>query len=114
MTAAVEVGKVRLAGCSNFDLEQLRSSHRIAEERKLARIEAIQPVYNLVRREIEAGILPFCRANVISAATYSPLAAGFLAGRYERDVNLPKQTRIDIAPRHAEEYCSERDFTVVE
>ena len=114
MTGAVEAGKVRMAGCSNFNLDQLRHARRIAEERRLAQLEAIQPVYNLVRREIEAGILPFCHAHGISAVTYSPLGAGFLAGKYGPGADLPKGTRFDIAPGHAEEYFSERNFSVVD
>jgi aryl-alcohol dehydrogenase-like predicted oxidoreductase len=114
MTAAVEAGKVRMAGCSNFNLEQLRNSRRITEERKLARLEAIQPVYNLVRREIEAGILPFCHAKGISAVTYSPLGAGFLAGKYAPGADFPKGTRFDIVPGHADEYFSERNFAIVD
>ena len=71
-------------------------------------------MYNLVRREIEAGILPFCQANGISAVTYSPLGAGFLAGKYAPGAGFPKGTRFDIVPGHADEYFSERNFAIVD
>jgi aryl-alcohol dehydrogenase-like predicted oxidoreductase len=114
MTAAVRSGRVLVAGCSNFSLEQLRDSVRLAKTFGLAPLEVAQPPYSLVRREIEPAILPFCGRNGIAPIVYSPLGAGFLTGKYKPGKAFPKGTRFDIVPGHADEYFSERNFQVVE
>lgn len=114
MAAAVESGKVHAAGCSNFSIDQLRHAQQIAEERRLPHLETIQPVYNLVRREIEKEVLPFCAAHGIAPVTYSPLRAGFLAGKYSPGGTFPKGSSFDIIPDHANEYFSHQSFRTVE
>jgi aryl-alcohol dehydrogenase-like predicted oxidoreductase len=115
MDFVVKAGKVRVAGCSNFSLAQLREALEISQNRGLARLEVIQPIYNLAYPEIENDLLPFCRKEQIAAVTYSPLGAGFLSGKYSPDRNLfPKGTRFDVMPDHADEYFSETNFELVE
>lgn len=114
MAGVVQSGKVRVGGCSNFNAAQLREAERIARERKLPRLETIQPVYNLVRREIEDELLPFCSTHGIAPVIYSPLGAGFLAGKYEPGATFPAGSRFDIIPDHANEYFSEKNFRTVE
>jgi 1-deoxyxylulose-5-phosphate synthase len=114
MAEVVQSGKVCVGGCSNFNAEQLREAERIARERRLPRLETIQPVYNLVRREIEDDLVPFCSAHNIAPVIYSPLGAGFLAGKYAPGGAFPGGSRFDIIPDHADEYFSERNFQTVE
>jgi aryl-alcohol dehydrogenase-like predicted oxidoreductase len=80
----------------------------------MAPVETIQPVYNLVRREIESDILPLCAARGIAPVIYSPLGAGFLAGKYRPDAAVPEGTRFQVIPGHADEYFSRRNFRIVE
>jgi aryl-alcohol dehydrogenase-like predicted oxidoreductase len=78
-------GKIRYIGVSNFSVEQM---HRI---QKIAPITSLQPPYSLVRRDIEAEILPFCQKNNIGVIVYSPMQSGLLAGSMtaERIAQMP-------------------------
>lgn len=74
-----EEGKIRWAGVSNFSAEQMA---RIA---KFGPITSLQPPYSLIRRDVEAAILPHCQANNIGAIVYSPMASGLLTGKMTRE-----------------------------
>lgn len=78
-------GKVRWIGVSNFNVEQMRRAQTIAP------ITSLQPPYSLIRREIEAEILPFCVQEGIGVIVYSPMYSGLLSGAMtcERAKNLP-------------------------
>lgn len=72
-------GKILEIGVSNYTLDMLK------EARAIAPIASIQPRYNLLEREIEQDILPYCAENGIAVLAYSPLASGVLSGKYSRD-----------------------------
>jgi aryl-alcohol dehydrogenase-like predicted oxidoreductase len=74
-----EEGKVRWIGVSNFSVDQLR---RIAP---MGHITSLQPPYNLLARDIEAEILPYCAANNIGILAYSPMHSGLLTGKMTRE-----------------------------
>ena len=78
-------GKVRWIGVSNFSAEELAVAHAIAP------ITSVQPPYSLIRRDIEAGLLPWCQAHGVGAIVYSPMQSGLLSGRMtrERVASLP-------------------------
>jgi len=80
-----DAGLVRHIGVSNFDVEQLR---RIQE---IAPVEALQPQYSLIEREIERAILPYARERGIGVIAYSPMGSGMLTGAMtrERAASLP-------------------------
>ena len=83
-------GKVRYIGVSNFSVAQMKRAQAIAP------ITSLQPPYAVVRREIEAEILPFCAAENIGVIVYSPMYAGLLTGSMtkERVANfLPEDWR---------------------
>ena len=68
-------------------------------------------------RSAEPELLPLCRREEIGTLSYSPLAAGFLSGKYERTEerhSFPKRTRFDISPGHADVYFNDRNFRVLE
>jgi aryl-alcohol dehydrogenase-like predicted oxidoreductase len=71
-------GKVRWIGVSNFDVPQMRRAQAIAP------ITSLQPPYSLIRREIEAEILPYCRREGLGVIVYSPMASGLLSGAMTR------------------------------
>lgn len=114
MAAAVDSGRVRIAGCSNFSAAQLAQAQAFAEAGGMPRLEVIQPPYNLVRREIEQDTLPWCHRNGVAAITYSPLGAGFLSGKYDPAVSLPAGSRFDVITGHTGEYFSDRNFRTLE
>jgi aryl-alcohol dehydrogenase-like predicted oxidoreductase len=73
----VTSGKVRYVGVSNFDVSQMEDAWRAAP------FLTLQPRYNLLDREIEPGILPYCQRRGIGVLAHSPLAKGLLTGRYQ-------------------------------
>jgi len=79
-------GKIRWIGVSNFNVEQMQRAQAIAP------ITSLQPPYSLIRREIEAEILPFCIREGIGVIVYSPMVSGLLTGvmTRERAANLPE------------------------
>jgi 1-deoxyxylulose-5-phosphate synthase len=112
---ALRAGKIRAAGCCNFSPDQMCSCLTISETRRLTRFEVIQSAYNLVLRGIEHDVIPFCRERDISIITYSPLGAGFLTGKYQANHQaIPKGSRFDIKPGHADIYFEEEHFRLVE
>ncbi len=78
----VREGKVRYAGASNFDALQ------IAEFAMTRRLDALQPPYHMLRREIEDAVLPYCREHDIGVLAYGPLAHGLLSGNFTRDSRI--------------------------
>ncbi len=82
----IKAGKVRAIGCSNYSALQLTEALDVSEKFGLARYETLQPHYNLVHRgEYEHELAEICREKKIGVIPYSPLAAGFLTGKYSRD-----------------------------
>ena len=74
-----EQGKVRYIGVSNFNVDQMKRAMKIAP------ISSLQPPYSLLRRDIEAEILPFCREHNIGVINYSPMVSGLLTGKMTRE-----------------------------
>lgn len=82
----VQAGKVRAIGCSNHSGAQLLKALETSEKFDLACFETLQPHYNLVHREeFESELAAICRDKNIGVIPYSPLAAGFLTGKYRED-----------------------------
>src|SRR5205823_9587941 len=71
-------GKVRWIGVSNFTVEHLERAAKIAP------VTSLQPPYSMVRREIEAAVLPYCVQHTIGVLAYSPMASGLLTGAMTR------------------------------
>ncbi|GAA4602470.1 aldo/keto reductase [Actinoallomurus liliacearum] len=85
LTDLVRQGKIRAFGCSTFPAEEIVEAHHVAERRGLGRFRSEQPPYSLLARGIEASVLPTCRRLGMGVLTWSPLASGFLTGRYRND-----------------------------
>ena len=81
----VQQGKVRYIGCSNYSVWRLMQALWTSDKHGLARYSSIQPHYNLVHRaEFELELAEVCQAYGIGIIPYSPLAGGFLTGKYSR------------------------------
>ena len=74
-----EQGKVRYVGVSNFNVEQMKRAQKIAP------ITSLQPPYSMLRRAIEAEILPFAQEHNIGVINYSPMVSGLLTGKMTRE-----------------------------
>ena len=111
----VEAGRVRAIGCSNYNASQLREALDASTFGGYRRFEVVQPPYSLVSRYIEETILPLCREEEISVATYSPLGAGLLAGTASPDRSrAPRGSRFYVAPDYMDLYYTEANFRMVE
>jgi len=89
----VHQGKIRYVGCSNFKAWLLASALAISDKLGLARLDCVQPRYNILFREIENELLPLCHHQGIGVIAYNPLAGGFLTGKYRPDTTPSRETR---------------------
>jgi len=78
----VRAGKVLYPAISNWAAWQIQRAVDLQERNDWARLQVIQPMYNLVKRQAEVEILPMAEANGIGVIPYSPAAAGLLSGKY--------------------------------
>lgn len=104
-------GKVRYIGASNFGADQLADALKVAGAKNLPRFSTLQPHHNLVhRKEYEGELAALCVRENIGVIPYSPLAGGFLTGKYPKGQPLPKSQRAG----RAKEYMTDQGFAVVE
>ena len=91
----IKEGKIRYAGVSNFNLQQLKRVQPIHP------VASFQPPYSMLERGVEKKILPYCSANNIGVVAYSPMQKGLLTGKFtrERVENLPEDDHRRRDPR---------------
>jgi aryl-alcohol dehydrogenase-like predicted oxidoreductase len=89
----VRQGKVRYIGCSNFHAWRLCDALWTSDRMNLEKFVCVQPLYNIVNRNIEVELLPFCREYDVGIVSYSPLARGVLAGKYLPGQQPPSGSR---------------------
>ncbi|HXG64098.1 MAG TPA: aldo/keto reductase [Blastocatellia bacterium] len=89
----VRQGKVLYLGCSNWTARHLAKAICLADERGWERFVSLQPFYSLVGRDLEHELLPLCREEGLAVLPWSPLAGGFLSGKYRRDNQNPEGAR---------------------
>ena len=112
---AVAAGRIKTVGCSNFSASQLQEALDASTRHGYARFEVIQPPYNLADPGAQDELFPLCRREEVGVTSYSPLAAGFLTGKYTPDRNdFPRGSRFDVIPGHADIYFNDRNFRNVE
>ena len=109
--ALIRAGKVRHIGCSNYSAAQLTAALAAAAAAGGPRFATLQPHHNMVHRsEYEADLAALCERENIGVIPYSPLAAGFLTGKYRPAQPLPKSQRAN----RVREYMTDDGFDVVE
>jgi aryl-alcohol dehydrogenase-like predicted oxidoreductase len=112
LTDLVRQGKVRYIGCSNYPAWLLMKALWVSDVHGLARFDTVQPHYNLVHRaEFERELQAVCLDQQIGVIPYSPLAAGFLTGKYRRDTPLPESARASGVQRR---YLHEKGFAAID
>jgi aryl-alcohol dehydrogenase-like predicted oxidoreductase len=93
LTDLVHQGKVRYLGSSTFPAWEIVESHWVAERRGLERFRCEQPPYSIFVRHIESDVLPVAQRYGMGVIVWSPLAGGWLAGKYRRGEEAPKDSR---------------------
>jgi aryl-alcohol dehydrogenase-like predicted oxidoreductase len=92
----VKQGKVRYLGVSNFKAWEVMRALWSSDSLNLACIDVVQPHYNLIERaEFERELRAVCATYRLGVIPYSPLAGGFLTGKYRRDQPLPDSRRAE-------------------
>lgn len=104
---AVRTGKVLYPGVSNYAAWQTQAALGIQERYGWVRLQAIQPMYNLVKRQAEVELLPMAAANRLSVFPYSPAAGGLLSGKYLENQTGRLTTNKMYQARYAETWAPE-------
>ena len=94
----VHQGKVRVIGSSTYPAELIVEAQWVAERRNLRRFECEQPPYSIFARGIETAVLPTCQKYGMGVIPWSPLAGGWLTGRYRRGEAMPDTGRARRIP----------------
>src|SRR5919206_3463532 len=95
----VHQGKVRYLGSSTFPASQIVEAQWVARDRHLQRFVTEQPPYSVLVRAIEADVLPTCQRHGMGVIPWSPLAGGWLSGRWRKGAETPQSTRQDRLPQ---------------
>ena len=112
----IHAGKVRYVGTSTYAAWQLVEALWAAKELGLNRFVSEQPPYHLLDRRIERELVPFAQTYGVALIPWSPLAGGFLTGKYSRDESQsPEDSRYGIQPRRmGRNHFTDESFDVLE
>jgi len=99
----VRSGKVHYIACSNFRAWRLMEALWTSDALGLHRFACIQPLYNIVNRDVEVEVLPACEEYGVGVVSYSPLARGILTGKYKPGQSYPDDSRASRNDRRMQE-----------
>lgn len=106
----VKQGKMRVVGASNYPAWELMQALWTADRKSFCRYDCLQPHYNLVHRdEFERELVAVCKTYRLGVISYSPLAGGFLTGKYRRNL-VPNSARAEGAKK----YFNERNWSLLD
>ncbi len=109
----IDQGKIRYIGLSNETPWGFSKFLQIANEKKLPKVVSVQNPYNLVNRSYEVGMSEISMRENAGLLAYSPLAAGYLTGKY-RNKQMPKNSRMDLFYENYPRYHNERTYNAVD
>ncbi|WP_100488283.1 aldo/keto reductase [Sporolactobacillus pectinivorans] len=110
LTTLVEQGKVRYIGCSNFAAWQIEKSRKISKLDRLVSFVSSQSQYNLLSREAEQELIPYCLSENVGLLVYSPLARGMLTGKYASGADYPAGSRAANGEKLIFQYINDDNF----
>jgi aryl-alcohol dehydrogenase-like predicted oxidoreductase len=99
LTDLVRAGKVRYVGSSTYPPSEIAAAQWTAERTGLQRYVCEQPPYSLLIRGVEAEVLPVCQHYGMGVISWSPLAGGWLSGRWRKGQEQPQSMRADRIPQ---------------
>ena len=116
LTDLVSDGKVNYLGFSTSVPNAWRvvRANEYADKHGLEPFTVVQPQYNLVTRQIESQYLPMCRTYDLAVTTWSPLAGGFLTGKYSRSGTDQDDARGNRDDYFADRYLTEENFEILD
>jgi len=109
----VRAGKVLYIGCSNYAAYRLVDSLWTSRTEHLERFVTLQAQYSLVTRDLEREHVPLCRKFGLGILPWSPLAGGFLSGKYRKDQAPPPGSRLDLWKDRYGRYDTERNWKIL-
>jgi aryl-alcohol dehydrogenase-like predicted oxidoreductase len=107
-------GVIHAAGVSNVDGDYLRECLRIADERGYARIEYVQNEFSLLARESGRDVLALCLEHGLGFAAFSPLAGGWLTGKYREGMPYPDGSRMTLRPGPYAQFANAEVFGAID
>mgnify|MGYP005813009361 CR=1 FL=1 len=116
----VQSGKVRYIGASNYAAFQLQKAVDVSRFHDWEPFACLQPLYNLLDRDVEFELLPVCQNEGLGVIPWSPLRGGWLSGKYRRGMQAPPQnTRVEEASQRGwgeswDAYANERTWSVLD
>lgn len=110
----VRQGKVLYIGCSNYAAYRLMNSLWTSKTQHLSSFVTLQAEYSLLVRELEREHVPLCREMGLGILPWSPLAGGFLSGKYERSAPVPAGTRLGEKKERFARFDNERSWGVLD
>lgn len=110
----VRAGKVLYLGASNYTAYRLTDSQWISKTEHLHRFVALQMQYSLMVRDLEREHIPLCKQFGLGVLPWSPLAAGFLSGKYQKDQPPPAGVRLEKWKERFADYANERGWRVLD
>jgi aryl-alcohol dehydrogenase (NADP+) len=117
LDSVVKAGKARYIGVSNWPAFRIARAVGRSEINHYARIDSVQPRYNLLFRTFERDLLPLCEEEQIAVIPYNPLAGGMLTGKHDRAASPPEGGRFQLGnagARYQERYWHDREFDTVD
>lgn len=110
----VREGKVRAIAASNVSAEQLEEALEASAEHGLARFEWVQNEYSLLHREPEDGVFALCERQGLGFTPFSPLAGGWLTGKYKSDTPTPPDSRMGLRPTEYTAYENDSTYDAID
>lgn len=110
----VRDGRVRYVGCSNYAAWELMQSLWTSDRRHITQFVSVQPDYSLLERDgFERELEAVCLTYGLGVIPYSPLARGFLTGKYRRDEPAPEDGRLSNSPRLKDYAAAEQNWEIL-
>ena len=110
----VRAGKVLYLGASNIEAWRLARSLWISDKERLARFEWVQNSYSLLDRAPEREVLPLCADQGLGFTAFSPLAGGWLTGKYRADSPYPAGSRMTLRPEPYRRWVKPETFRALD
>jgi aryl-alcohol dehydrogenase-like predicted oxidoreductase len=110
----VRAGKILYFGCSNYAAYRLTDSLWLSEVKGWDKFVSLQAQYSLVVRDLEREHVPLCRSKGLGILPWSPLAGGFLTGKYEKGQAAPAGTRLETWKDRFGRYDNDRNWKIID
>jgi aryl-alcohol dehydrogenase-like predicted oxidoreductase len=110
----VSAGKVQYIGCSNYAAYRLMNSLWLSRTQSRAKFVTLQAQYSLSVRDLEREHVPLCRSEGLGILPWSPLAGGFLTGKFERGKQPAADVRLGAKPQRFALYDTERNWKILD